>query len=44
MSTSKRDVTLIKQDFLQLFQGSGIDKMEDNLTSADPLSYTTNQN
>ena len=31
-----------KQDFLQVFQGSGIGKMEDNLTSADPLSYTTN--
>ena len=30
------------QDFLQVFQGSGIGKMEDNLTSADPLSYTTN--
>ena len=28
--------------FLQVFQGSGIGKMEDNLTSADPLSYTTN--
>ena len=23
-----------KQDFLQVFQGSGIGKMEDNLTSA----------
>ena len=31
-----------KQDFLQVFQGSRIGKMEDNLTSADPLSYTTN--
>ena len=31
-----------KQDFLQVFQGSGIGKMEDNLTSADSLSYTTN--
>ena len=30
------------QDFLQVFQVSGIGKMEDNLTSADPLSYTTN--
>ena len=30
------------QDFLQVFQGSGIGKTEDNLTSADPLSYTTN--
>ena len=30
------------QDFLQVFQGSGIGKMEDNLTSADSLSYTTN--
>ena len=29
------------QDFLQVFQGSGIGKMEDNLTSTDPLSYTT---
>ena len=29
------------QDFLQVFQGSGIGKMEDNITSADPLSYTT---
>ena len=24
------------QDFLQVFQGSGIRKMEDDLTSADP--------
>ena len=31
-----------KQDFLQVFQGSGIGKIEDNLTSADLLSYTTN--
>ena len=31
------------QDFLLVFQGSGIGKMEDNLTSADPLSYTTNE-
>ena len=30
-----------KQDFLQVFQGSGIGKLEDSLTSADPLSYTT---
>ena len=30
-----------KQDFLQVFQGSEIGKIEDNLTSADPLSYTT---
>ena len=30
------------EDFLQVFQGSGIGKMEDDLTSADPLSYTTN--
>ena len=30
------------QDILQVFQGSGIGNMEDNLTSADPLSYTTN--
>ena len=29
------------QDFLQVFQGSGMGKIEDNLTSADPLSYTT---
>ena len=29
------------QDFLQVFQGSRIGKMEDNFTSAD-LSYTTN--
>ena len=28
-----------KQDFLQVFQGSGIGKIEDNLTSANPLSY-----
>ena len=28
---------------LQVFQGSGIGKMEDNLTSADQLSYTTNR-
>ena len=32
----------VQQDFLQVFPGSGIGKMEDNLTSADPLSYTTN--
>ena len=25
-----------KQDFLQVFQGSGMGKMEDNLTSVDP--------
>ena len=30
------------QDFLQVFQGCGIGKMEDNLTSADPPSYTAN--
>ena len=30
------------QDFLQVFQGGGKEKMEDNSTSADPLSYTTN--
>ena len=30
-----------KQDFLQVFQGNGIGKIEYNLTSADPLSYTT---
>ena len=28
-----------KQDFLQVFQGSGIGKIEDKLRSADPLSY-----
>ena len=33
--------TVNKQDFLQVFQGSGIGKIEDNLRSADPLSYTT---
>ena len=27
---------------IQVFQGSGIGKMEDNMKSADPLSYTTN--
>ena len=32
-----------KQDFLQVFQGSGIGEIEDNLTSADPPSYTTNE-
>ena len=30
-----------KQNFLQVFQGNGIGNMEDNLTSADPLSYAT---
>ena len=31
------------QDFLQVFQSSGIGEVEDNLTtSADPLSYATN--
>ena len=30
------------QDFLQVFQGSGIGTMEDNLTRADSLSYITN--
>ena len=30
-----------KQYFLQVFQRSEIEKMEDNLTSADPLSYAT---
>ena len=30
-----------KQDFLQVFQVSGIGKIEDNLRSANPLSYTT---
>ena len=29
-----------KQDFLQVFQGSGIRKKEDNLTSADPLIWS----
>ena len=28
--------------FKQFFQGSGKGKVEDNLTSANPLSYTTN--
>ena len=28
--------------FLQVFQDSDIEKMEDNLTSGDPLSYATN--
>ena len=27
-----------KQDFLKVFQGSWIEKMGDNLTSADPLN------
>ena len=31
-----------KRDFLQVFQGSGIGKIEDYLTSADLLSYATN--
>ena len=31
-----------KLDFLHVFQGSGIVKIVDNLTSADLLSYTTN--
>ena len=31
------------KDFFQVFQGSGIGKIEDNLTSADPLSYATNR-
>ena len=35
-------VKVNKQDFLQVFEGSEIGKMGDNLTSADPLSYTTN--
>ena len=35
-------VRVNKQDFFQVFQSSGIGKMEDNLTSADPLSFTTN--
>ena len=30
-----------KQDFLQVFQGSGIEKMEDN-SKAYPPSYSTN--
>ena len=34
---------VIIQDFLQVSQGSGIGKMGDNLTSADPLSYTVDQ-
>ena len=40
--TSVEQAKVNIQDFLQVFQGSGIEKMEDNLTSADPLSYTTN--
>ena len=34
-------VKVDKQDFfiLQVFQGSGIGKMEDNSSSANPLSY-----
>ena len=35
------NVQVNKQDFLQVFQGSGIGKIEDNIRSADPLSYTT---
>ena len=35
-------VKVNKKDFFQVFQGSGIGKIEDNLTNADPLSYTTN--
>ena len=38
-----KTVKVNKQDFLQVFQGSGIGKIEDNLTSADPLSYITNE-
>ena len=33
-----------KQDFLQVFQGSGLGKIEDNLTSADPLTILYNYN
>ena len=31
-----------KQDFFQVFQGSGIGKMEDNLTSANPFFLYNN--
>ena len=36
-----KNLKVDKQDFLQVFQGSGIGKIEDNLMSADPLSYAT---
>ena len=35
MQWRERGNKLNKQDFLQLFQGSGIEKIEDNLKSAD---------
>ena len=35
-------VKVNKNDFLQIFQVSGIEKMADNSTSVEPLSYTTN--
>ena len=35
-------VLVNKQDLLQVFKGARIGKIGDNLTSADPLSYTTN--
>ena len=41
MVPEKRIGRINKQDFFQVFQGSGIGNIEDNLTSADPLSYTT---
>ena len=44
LACSKGEVKVNKQDFLQVLNGSGIEKMEDNLTSADQLSYTTNAN
>ena len=42
MERFKTTVKVNIQDLLQVFEGSGIGKM-DNLTSADPLSYTTNR-
>ena len=43
IQTLSNDAMMVnKQDFLQVFQGSGIGKREDNLTSAVPLSYATN--
>ena len=33
-------IVVNKQGFLQVFQGTGIRMMGDNLTSADQLSYT----
>ena len=42
MSSQLECQEINKEDFLQVFQGSGIGKIEYNLTSADPLYYTTN--